>query len=157
MNTGMDQGDERAYVFGTIFTLSNRLQLLGDRLDQLLTVKQWLFLAGVLKCDRTAPTLTEVAERIGTSRQNVKKLASILERQGFLTMEKNPRDARELRIELTGACLAHLQRREDMERRFMEDLFHGFHGEEMAALSGMLKRLEGNADGMVGQLEEEEE
>jgi len=145
--------DEMAYVFGTIFTLSNRMQLVGDRLDAQLTVKQWLFLAGVMSCEHAEPMLTEIAARIGTSRQNVKKIASILERQGFILMQKDPGDARALRIQLTEACLVHLKRREETERRFLETLFHGFDSAELSSLSGMFEKLEKNMAEMGRQLE----
>ena len=152
----MSEKDYRAYVFGTIFALSNRLQLLGDKIDAKLTVKQWLFLAGVMNCGHEGPTLTEVAARIGTSRQNVKKIGSILERQGFILMEKDPSDARALRIKLTGACLAHLKRRAPGEQAFIETLFRGFDAGELAAFSDMLKKLEKNADEMERKIEEKE-
>ncbi|MGV8084024.1 MAG: MarR family winged helix-turn-helix transcriptional regulator [Coriobacteriia bacterium] len=147
----MEHGTEKVYVFGTIFTLSNKLQLLGDRLDPKLTVKQWLFLAGIMKCDHEAPTLSEIAARIGSSRQNVKKMALILEKQGFVNMKKDSLDARMLRVELTDTCRAHLKRREKMETRFIEDLFSGFAPNELSALSNLIKKLEKNANAMGQQ------
>ncbi len=150
----MSKMDEMAYVFGTIFTLSNRLQLLGDRLDAKLTVKQWLFLAGVIKCCHGAPTLSEVAAHIGTSRQNVKKIAAILEKQDFIRMERDPYDARAIQINLTDMCRTHLKQREGMEQRFIEALFSGFNSEDVAVLADMLKRLERNTNEIEKQLEE---
>jgi DNA-binding MarR family transcriptional regulator len=136
--------EEKAYIFGNIFALSNKLQLIGDRVDEKLTVKQWLFLAGVLKCEEGAPTLSEIAARIGSSRQNVKKMAAILEKQGFVLMEKDARDARMLRISLTDACKAHLKQREKVELRFIEDLFCGFEAHELSLLSEAIEKLEIN-------------
>ncbi|MEA5059010.1 hypothetical protein SDC9_171200 [bioreactor metagenome] len=135
---------EEAYIFGTIFTLSNKLQLLGDKIDAKLTVKQWFLLAGVLHCDMDAPTLSEVAARIGSSRQNIKKMALILERQGFVLMEKDAFDARMLRIRLTDACKAHLKQREQVELRFMQELFSNFAVKDLLPLCGGLKKLESN-------------
>ncbi|HNW04989.1 MAG TPA: MarR family transcriptional regulator [Oscillospiraceae bacterium] len=149
----MDEAEKKAYIFGTIFTLSNRLQIAGDRIDPLLSVKQWLFLAGVLRCEGSAPTLSEVAARIGSSRQNVKKTALILERRGFVLMEKDLSDARVLRIRLTEACAAHLLRREERERRFIEELFCGIGGEELSAFRASLQKLEEN----VGRMERGDE
>jgi len=148
--------EEKAYIFGTIFALSNKLQLLGDRMDEALTVKQWLFLAGVLKCGSDAPTLSEIAAHIGSSRQNVKKMAAILEKQRFVTLEKDARDARMVRVRLTDACRAHLKRRESAELRFIEELFAGFEANDLAALSGGIKKLEENAREMGSRYEERE-
>jgi DNA-binding MarR family transcriptional regulator len=140
--------EEKAYIFGTIFTLSNRLQLLGDRIDPQLTVKQWLFLAGVLGCENDAPTLSEISARIGSSRQNVKKMALILEKQGFITMEKDDRDGRMLRISLTDSCKEHLKQREEMELRFIDEIFSGFEAKELSNLSSAIGKLERNVRDM---------
>ncbi len=152
----MEDAEKKAYVFGSIFTLANRLQLLGNRLDPQLTVKQWLFLAGVTRCESDAPTLTEVAARIGTSRQNVKKIAVILEKQGFLTLQTDPEDTRALRIRLTAACMAHLRQREGMEMRFLEEVFFGFNSREAAAFSTLIAKLERNVAGMERDHEQTE-
>jgi len=68
----METLKKKGYIFASIFTLSNRLQVIGDKFDKDLTVKQWLLLAGILNSGKKAPTLTEVAAIIGSSRQNVK-------------------------------------------------------------------------------------
>lgn len=144
----MNNMENKAYVFGMIFMLSNKLQILGDKMDSHLTVKQWLFLAAVLRCESNAPTLSEVAARIGSSRQNVKKMASALEKQGFVLMEKDSSDARVLRINLTDICVAHLKQRHEMERRFIEELFDSFEPKELSSLSYMIQKLEKNVSEM---------
>ena len=66
----MNELKKKAYIFGTIFTLSNKLQVLGDEFDENITTKQWLFIVGVSKF-QDPPTISEVANFIGYSRQNV--------------------------------------------------------------------------------------
>ena len=149
--------EEKTYIFGTIFTLSNKLQFLGDKIDAKLTVKQWLLLAGVLKCESDTPMLSEIAARIGSSRQNVKKMASILEKQGFVLMEKDACDARMLRIRLTDACRAHLKQREETESQFIEELFSNFEAKELSTLSAALKKLEKNVRVMEQKYNQEKE
>ncbi len=148
----MNHLNHKTYIFGTIFTLSNKLQMLGDRMDSQLTVKQWLFLAGVLECRSGNPTLSEIAAYIGSSRQNIKKMALLLEKQGFILMNKDEGDARMLRVSLTDSCKEHLRQREEMERQFIEEVFLGFGTEELAAFSGSVKRLGKNITGMEGKV-----
>lgn len=148
---------EKAYIFGTTFTLANKLQLLGDRIDPELTVKQWLFLAGIMQCESDVPALSEIAAHIGSSRQNVKKMALILERQGFVSLERDSRDARALRVRLTDACRLHLKQRDKVETEFIEALFSGFDANELSALSGLIKKLEKNANGMEQLYDKKEE
>jgi DNA-binding MarR family transcriptional regulator len=147
---------DKAYVFGTIFTLSNKLQLLGDKLDERLTAKQWLFLAGISNVENGAPTLSELAQHIGSSRQNVKKMALILEKQGFIVLHKDAYDARMLRVSLTDSCRAYLKQRDKIELEFMEEVFCGFTPEELSSLSGAIRKLEKNVNGKVRNDEEKE-
>ena len=151
----MENREAKAHIFGTIFTLSNKLQLLGDMMDPALTVKQWLLLAGVMQCSGS-PTLSEVAARIGSSRQNVKKMAAILEKRGFVRLEKDPADARMLRIRLTDACRAHLRQREGMELRFIDELFEGFGTGEVAEFSVLISKLDRNVSNMRAKYDEKE-
>lgn len=152
----MEPNEARAAIFGTVFTLSNKLQLLGDRLDPELTVKQWLFLAGVMRCEHGSPALSEIAARIGSSRQNVKKMAAILQKQGFVELNRDPADARVLRVSPTDACRAHLRGREAMEARFIEELFSGFSAGELTALADLIQKLERSAGEMGGLRDAEE-
>ena len=138
--------DDKAFIFGTIFSLANRLQQVGDRMDPDLTVKQWLFVAAVFTYGGAPPTLSAIAARTGTSRQNAKKTAAILQRQGFLQLEADPTDARIRRITLTDACRAHLRGREEAETRFIDTLFSGFDDEELAAFSKAIGKLNRRAN-----------
>ncbi|MDF2567766.1 MAG: MarR family transcriptional regulator [Oscillospiraceae bacterium] len=140
----MNNLGEKAYIFGSIFTLSNKLQSLGDKLDNNLTVKQWLLLAGIFKCENDAPTITEVSSLIGNSRQNIKKMVLILEKEGFVTLQKDLNDARILRIGLTEKCLHYLKRREKKELQFLEQLFEGFDPNSVRSLSDGISKLDQN-------------
>lgn len=124
----MDELRKKAYIFGTIFTLANKLQMLGDEFDKNVTTKQWLFILGVSKFQEP-PTLSEVAGLIGYSRQNAKRIASALQKSGFVTMSKDKNDARALRIELTEKCVEHFKNRDEREIEFLETLFTGFDSE----------------------------
>ena len=143
-NVNMNNLQDKAYIFGSFFVLSNKLQILGDQMDKKLTVKQWLFLAGITKCESNAPTLSELAARIGSSRQNVKKMAVILEKQGFIVMNRDDKDARMIRVSMTDFCKEYLGKREQIELFFIKEVFEGFEPRELAALSGAIHKLERN-------------
>ncbi len=153
----MNTIDEKAYVFGSIFTLANRLQILGDKFDKNLTVKQWLLLVGIAKNTENTPTLSEVAGLIGNSRQNVKKMALILEREGFLLLQKDPLDARLLRLELTEKCLEYFKNREEKELEFLEQLYTGFDTDLLKGLYSGIVKLTDNVNEMERQYDFREE
>ncbi len=140
----METLKKKAYIFASIFALSNKLQVIGDKFDKELTVKQWLLLAGIFNSGKGAPTLTEVASLIGSSRQNVKKMAVALERAGFVNLEKDGSDARILRINPTDKCREHIEKRGKREIEFLERLFIGFDILAIDGFSNGISKLEKN-------------
>ena len=131
----------KSHIFGSFFTLSNRLQIAGDTLDSQMTLKQWLLIAVLIKSEEEKLSVTELAHRMGSSRQNVKKMAQLLEKQGFLSIEKREDDKRFLMVSVTPACLDHCKSREPGEEAFIETLFTGFSAEELSALSQSFVKL----------------
>lgn len=146
------QMEEQAAIFGGIFTLANRLQLLGDKFDNEITTKQWLLIASISK-HRNPPTISEVADQIGYSRQNVKKMATILEREGFLVLQRDTKDARILRMLLTEKCRNHFEQREAREQEFLDALFRNFDTLKLSGLYQGMTQLAMNVTEMEKQYE----
>ncbi|MEA4889952.1 MAG: MarR family transcriptional regulator [Clostridiaceae bacterium] len=121
----MTELEQKAYIFGTIFTLSNKLQALGDEFDQNITTKQWLFMIGV-STFKESPMISELANFIGYSRQNAKRIAAVLQKKGYITLAKDQYDARAQRIELTQKCKTYFAERDKREIEFLEKIFAGF-------------------------------
>ena len=128
MENSTNMFQQKAYIFGTIFTLSNRLQVLGDKFDKNITTKQWLFIIGVSKFDKP-PTISEVANFIGYSRQNAKRIAAALHDRGYVSISKDKNDARASRIELTVKCVEYFRKRDKREIEFLEKIFTRFDAE----------------------------
>jgi DNA-binding MarR family transcriptional regulator len=94
----------RAEIFGSIFVVVQHLTRRADaELAEIdLTTRQWLLLAVLTKWfPGREPSLTEAAERYGSSRQNVKQIALGLEARGFLRLVPDPADGRATRLRLT--------------------------------------------------------
>lgn len=149
----MDDLEKQAYIFGTIFTLSNKLQVLGDQFDANITIKQWLFLVRVSKFD-SPPTVSEVAKSIGYSRQNAKRIAATLEARGYVKLRRDEFDARAWRIELTGQCMDYFRGRDEREIQFLRQVFSEFDTELTVGLYDGLKKLEQNIGPMMTDEEE---
>lgn len=124
----MSELEQKAYIFAVIFTLSNRLQVLGDEFDKNITTKQWLFMVGVSRF-KEPPTISEAANFIGYSRQNAKRIASALQKTGYVTISKDKNDARALRVKLNPKCIEYFKKRDKREIEFLEKLFTGFDAE----------------------------
>ncbi|MEN6463116.1 MAG: MarR family transcriptional regulator [Syntrophomonas sp.] len=143
----MDELEQKAYIFGSIFALANKLQVLGDAFDQNITIKQWLFIVSVSKFDEP-PTLSEVANFIGYSRQNAKRIAVALNERGYITIIKDQDDARALRISLTQKCTDYFAQRSQKELEFLDNLFNGFDADLTNDVFKGLTRLAENIEMM---------
>lgn len=148
--------DMKAYIYGGIFALSNKLQLMGDKFDPNISTKQWLLIAIIASFKAVVPTISMTAEKIGSSRQNVKKMAAILEKRGFLTIVKDKEDGRIQRLELTKYCIDYFKQRYDKEEKYIESLFEDFDETSLAGLFNGMNKLENNIARMASQYEQEE-
>lgn len=150
----MNELEEKAYIFASIFALSNKLQVLGDAFDENITIKQWLFIVGVSKFSEP-PTISEVAKFIGYSRQNAKRMAVALDERGYVTITKDRNDARALRITLTQKCTEYFTQRSDREVEFLNKLFTGFDANLTNDVYKGLTRLADNIEMMLNNDGEE--
>lgn len=144
----MDNIYKKKYVFGSIFLLANRLQVIGDqylRKDDM-TTKQWFLGMMISQFGDNPPTLSEVAELMGNSRQNVKQLALKLVEKGFLIIQKDEQDARALRLKLTERSNVFWEKRQKQDDEYIEGLFKDFTAEEIDAVfkgfGKLLKKIE---------------
>ncbi|MNZ59451.1 transcriptional repressor MprA [compost metagenome] len=150
----MKHSGREEYIFGNMFVLANRLQVLGDKVDPNITIKQWLFIAIISKCEDRLPTISEISTLIGNSRQNVKKMAVILEKQGFVELMNDSMDARIIRVSLTKKCRDYFEKREEIENLFIAKLFNGFDWELLKGLYNGLVKLSDNIVEMEKQNEQ---
>jgi len=137
---------KQAFAFAAIHMLSNRLQVVGDKLDPTISSKQWLLLAAISKFTDTPPNIGEIADVLGVSRQNIKKMANILQQHGFLKMEKDKNDLRSIQLFITAQCRDYFKGRDKLEREYMLKIFDGVDDEMLAVLCNGLSKLIKNAD-----------
>jgi len=81
----MDILDKQKYLFANFFLLANKLQVIGDfhLANDGITTKQWFLILIISQFKEKPPMITDVANLMGTSRQNVKQLALKLEEKDW--------------------------------------------------------------------------
>jgi len=139
----MDILDKQKFIFGSLFLLSNKLQVIGDQYlgKDDMTTKQWFLTAMISQFRDNPPTLSEVAELMGSSRQNVKQLALKLEEKGFLRIEKDEQDARAVRLKLTEKSRTFWEKRQSRDEWFLRDLFEDFSEQEIDVIYSGFNKL----------------
>ena len=76
-------------IFNSLFIITNKLQTIFDNHISELSLKQFLLLSTVRQSEEPL-TFTQLGELLGCSRQNIKKIADVLTKKGFVTIEKSP-------------------------------------------------------------------
>lgn len=139
----MNNQDKQTYIFGSLFLLANKLQVKGDAYlaDDEMTTKQWFLILMISQFKDTPPMLSEVANLMGSTRQNVKQLALKLEEKGFLVIEKDQTDSRILRLKLTEKNEQYWDKRQAKDNTFIENLFKNFTKEEVNVMYHGIEKL----------------
>ena len=70
-------------VYGTLFSLINKLQITGDKYLNTLTSRQFMTIVAILHLHGEEATMNNIARKLGTSRQNANRMISGLEKAGY--------------------------------------------------------------------------
>ena len=126
---GQDPKWVKKLLFAGVFIQENKLHAIFDRYNEM-TSKQWLLMA-TMTSFTDAPDLSMLAKVMGCSRQNVKKLALSLEKQGYVILEESPKDARSLCVVMSKQGLRFRKDMEELTDEVHQALFSEFSNEEI--------------------------
>lgn len=118
--------------FTNILICSNMMQTMFSKTQNGITSKQWLLLTIASNLNES-PTLSEIGVAMGCSRQNVKQIAEVLNRKGYLSFTKMDGDKNALRIVPTQKWFAYNRENEEMTSNILEEIFEGFSDNEITA------------------------
>ena len=71
-------------VYGTLFSLTNKLQISGDSYFEKLTSRQFMAIVAILHLPQEETTINNIARKLGTSKQNANRMISSLEKTGYV-------------------------------------------------------------------------
>jgi DNA-binding MarR family transcriptional regulator len=114
-----------------------------------ITAKQWLMAIVVASGFKSPPSIQEVADALITTHQNVKQIAASMERRGFMSLERDEKNRRIIRLKVTGRCLALFKKREEDTRAILR-LFKNLTNEEISTLFGIIAKIERQAGILYG-------
>ncbi len=141
----------KEYLFGSIFLVANKLQTLGDAVLEEISLKQWLLLAMIFNMEIQQPSVTEIAEFIGSSRQNVRKMLEALSAKGYVALSVNEQDKRNLSVALTEKTFQFFAEFEAGGAAFLEQLFEGIDDDLLASARNTVEAVFDNLERMKRQ------
>lgn len=139
---------EEYAIYGLLFSLSNRIQTIGDKDFEDITLKQQ-FLMIALELFDEAPTLKEMGDLIGCSYQNVKRMATQLEKSGYLILQKDSTDKRKIRLVSSGKIEQMAEKNRQKTIAFMSNLYHNIPKKDLAVTLKTLKQMDKNIGGII--------
>lgn len=125
-------------IFASIFVLQNRLQTAGDKIQTKISMKQWLLMTMANNCPEPR-TLTNIGNLMGCSRQNVKKLAVMLEKKGFVNMNLSSNNS--VLIELTQKADEYSKEISQQQMKALKIFFAAFSNKEIESLFLLYEKL----------------
>jgi DNA-binding MarR family transcriptional regulator len=129
-------------AFSSLFSVSNKLQIIGDQYCEPLTSRQYMTMLAVLHLPKDETTLINVAKKLGTTKQNVTQLVKSLEKKSFISIMPSPKDKRAVNISLTEHGMdAVIKCGKAAGVNFMVDIFKDFTREEIETLWKLLIKL----------------
>lgn len=132
--------NQRKAIFSTLFIAGNKLQTLFDNHIPKVSLKQFMLLS-IVRQSKEQLTFTQLGDMLGCSRQNIKKLADVLMKKGFITVQQSPHDTRAM-------CICPTEKVDDFYANdfagYQEDLkylFEVYTDKEIETLFTLLSRL----------------
>lgn len=127
-------------IFSTLFIAGNKLQTLFDNHIPQLSLKQFMLLSIARQADEPL-TFTQLGNLLGCSRQNIKKLADVLAKKGFLTIQQSPLDTRAMCVCPTKKADDYFQHEFSEYQEELNCLFEVYTKEEIETLFLLLSKL----------------
>lgn len=130
-------------IFTLHFNLNQKLEYVFDReLEQAgVTAKQWLMLMTIATMFDAPPSMNDTAREMASSHQNIKQMAVLLEKKGYLKIQTDQKDRRTLRLVLTDNFRKFWKSRTAKDKKLVDDFFHYLTEKEAKELLALLTKV----------------
>jgi len=136
-------------IYGLLFAVSNKLQACADKMLPEITSRQHFLLIVLSLFKDNYPSLKEVANAVGSSYQNVKKMADSLEKKGFIVTKRDEHDKRKYNLMMTDRVDALSEMVDEEADIFMRNLYKGLTQEDLEHVIAVLTQMELNLNGTI--------
>lgn len=127
-------------IFSTLFIAGNKLQTIFDNRIPEISLKQFMLLS-IVRQSKEQLTFTQLGNLLGCSRQNVKKIADVLVKKGFISIQQSAHDTRAMCICPTEKVKEYFQNDFLKYQEELKYLFEVYTEEEIETLFILLSKL----------------
>ena len=128
-------------IYATLFSLTNKLQIKGDEYCEHLTSRQLMAMVAIIHLPENETTLNNIARKLGTTKQSVKQLITIMENKGYVLTVPSQYDKRAVNVKITESGINAMKVCAEKSMSFFGNLSKDFSIEEMEILWTLLKKL----------------
>ena len=128
-------------AISTLFSVTNKLQAVGDQYLNKLTIKQIMVIIAIIHLPENSVNLNSIARKLGTTKQNVRQSVTTLENKGYIIMVPSKKDKRAVNVQITKEGREVFLSNNKSSLEYFADIFHEFSAEELETLWNSLKKL----------------
>ncbi len=130
---------KKSVVFFSLLVMANLIETVYNSGKEELTLKQLMLL--ILVAVSEGETFTEYGKMMGSSRQNIKTLASALEKKSYVAIRQDEDDRRAFGIFLADKAARHFKDTDDYYTRQILHLFSEFTADEIDLMFSFIPKL----------------
>lgn len=131
------------FLLGLLTAFDNRFQAMADKTMGDISWKQFFAIVCTDLCIQP-PTISQLAEIMGSSHQNVKQLLLKLEKKNMVKLQVDEQDRRKQRVLLTDVCRVFCQENNRISSAIMGDMFQGIPEAQIQSTIATILKIEEN-------------
>ncbi|MBU3176809.1 MarR family transcriptional regulator [Clostridium estertheticum] len=128
-------------TYATLFSLANKLQVKGDEYLVSMTSRQYMVMVAIAHLKEDETTINNIARKLGTTKQSVKQMITILENKKYIITVPSQKDKRAINVKFTQYGKQISMKVAERGIYFFADLFKDFKKEELEIFWILLKKL----------------
>ena len=125
----------------TLFSVTNKLQMQGDKHLQDITIRQMLAIPALVHAPDGKATINHLARSMGTTKQSAKQIVDAMERKGYLSVAPSEQDKRAVNVTVTQKGQNAFNTCSERTDKFLANIFSNFTAEDLETLCTLLQKL----------------
>lgn len=128
-------------IYATIFSLTNKIQVNEAKYFDKLSSRQLMAIMAIYHLPEGKATLNNIAKKLGTTKQSVKQIITILENKGYVVTMPSKSDKRAVNVSVTEAGREATIEGGKKSIYFFAEISKALTKEEMEILWMLLKKM----------------